>query len=146
MSVPIVLASSSKYRREILERLGLDFEVVAPQIDETLHSSETAEHAVRRLAEEKARAVGLQFNNGLIIGSDQLSEQNGQIVGKPRDHGHAIEQLKWASGSKATLHSAVAVLNCASGDIHSQVVQVDVVSSMFTTGWMIVLRVLIPQI
>ena len=126
MSVPIILASSSVFRREILERLGLDFEVVAPHIDETLHSGETAGHAVRRLAEEKARAVGSQYKKGLIIGSDQLSEQNGRIIGKPRDHNQAMEQLKSASGSKATLHSAVAVLNCASGSIHSQVVQVDV--------------------
>ena len=126
MSTHLILASSSIYRRDILERLGLDFEVAEPHIDETLIQDESAAHAVRRLAEEKARAVGSHYKKGLVIGSDQLSELDGQIIGKPRDHEHAAEQLKSASGSKAVLHSAVAVLNCSSEEMQSAVVQVEV--------------------
>lgn len=126
MSAPLILASSSIYRREILARLGLDFEVVEPHIDEALHQDESAEHAVRRLAEEKARAVGSHLKKGLVIGSDQLAEQGGQIIGKPRDHEHAVEQLTAASGSKAVLHSAVSVLNCSSEALQSAIVRVEV--------------------
>ncbi len=123
---PIILASSSVYRRQILERLGISFTVHAPDIDETLAPAESAAVAVLRLAEEKARAVGSQYEHGLIIGADQLSEQNGQILGKPADHDHAVRQLKSASGSSSVLHTAVAVFNPASGRIQSELEQVEV--------------------
>jgi septum formation protein len=100
--------------------------VHTPDIDETVAADESAERAVLRLAEEKARTVGAQYQRGLIIGADQLSEQNGQILGKPIDHDHAVHQLKSASGSSAVLHTAVAVFNPASGRIQSELEQVEV--------------------
>ncbi len=126
VAIPLILASSSVYRREILERIGLNFTVHASEIDESLVKDETPVQAVERLADKKARTVGALYDKGLIIGSDQLSEQDGRIIGKPRDHEDAVAQLRAASGSTAILHSGIAVFNAASGRMQSDVVQVEV--------------------
>ncbi len=126
VEAPLILASSSVYRREILQRIGLNFTVHAPEIDESLAARETPVQAVERLAAAKARTVGASYGKGLIIGSDQLSEQDGRIIGKPRDHEDAVAQLRAASGSTAILHSGIAVFNATSGHMQSDVVQVEV--------------------
>ena len=127
MSIPIILASSSVYRRQILERLGLEFSCRSPEIDETHRTAESAEAMVERLSIEKANAIAKTVSTGLVIGSDQVSEQNGEILGKPLDHDDAVKQLQRASGSEATLYSGVAVVNAASGKVQSKVVKVEVI-------------------
>jgi len=82
----LILASTSIYRKELLERLGLPFVTAAPQADETPLAGESAKELVRRLAEAKARAVAARYPNALIIGSDQVAVIGGRIHGKPGDH------------------------------------------------------------
>ncbi len=94
MNSPIVLASTSPYRRALLERLGLPFQVCAPQVDETRLPSEPPEVLVRRLAEAKARAGASQYPKGLIIGSDQVAVAGGEILGKPLTVARCEEQLR----------------------------------------------------
>lgn len=118
----IILASSSPYRAELLERLQLDFEQIDPAIDEALLPGEAAEDYVCRLAREKARAVAAQRPDGIVIGSDQCSECQGRILGKPGTVERAIEQLSAASGQRVTLYTAVAVHDPDSG--HVEVAQV----------------------
>ena len=83
---PLVLASSSPYRRALLERLGLPFKALSPAVDETPESGEGAEGLAMRLAETKARAVAARVAGGLVIGSDQVAEVEGTPVGKPGNH------------------------------------------------------------
>ena len=122
----IILASSSPYRREILERLGLSFRSVSPEIDESAIAGESPKQLVERLAIAKAQAIAGNLANALVIGSDQVSEQAGEILGKPKDHADAISQLRAASGSVACLYSGIAVINSDSGVIQSGVAEVEV--------------------
>jgi MAF protein len=110
---PLVLASSSPYRRELLARLQLPFISSAPAIDETRHSNESAETLVRRLAQEKAQALADTYPQHLIIGSDQVAVLNGQIIGKPHDFARAHAQLTAASGTAVTFLTGLALLNSA---------------------------------
>ncbi len=107
----LVLASSSPYRKEILTRSGLPFCSEPPDIDETPHRKETAVELVRRLSIEKAKALKEQFSNSLIIGSDQVAECQGVIMGKPADRGAAIDQIQSASGGAVTLYTGLALHN-----------------------------------
>lgn len=115
----IILASSSPYRAALLRRLQIDFEAIAPGIDEQRGHGEPAERYVRRLAREKAEAVAARYPQAIIIGSDQCSECQGEILGKPGTVEGAIEQLLNASGQRVTLSTAVAVHDPASG--HTEV-------------------------
>lgn len=110
---PLVLASSSPYRRELLSRLQLPFSWSAPAIDETRQPNESAEALVRRLAQEKAQALAGDFTQHLIIGSDQVAVLNGQIIGKPHDLVRAKAQLQAASGASVTFLTGLALLNSA---------------------------------
>ncbi|MBB4819504.1 MAF protein [Pseudomonas alcaligenes] len=112
---PLVLASSSPYRRELLERLRLPFTWSAPAIDETRHPHEPAEQLVRRLAEEKARALANLHPGHLIIGSDQAAVLGEQILGKPLEFERARSQLLAASGTSVTFLTGLALLNTRSG-------------------------------
>ena len=125
-SPPIVLASSSPYRREILERLGLNFQCRSPDIDESPRSGESPDDLVRRLSGEKARAVAGDLTEGLVIGSDQVAVLQGRILGKPVDHADAVAQLRAGSGRQTTLYCGVALLNLASGNLRSAVERVTV--------------------
>lgn len=118
----LVLASTSPYRRELLTRLGLDFETAAPNTDETRLPGETPKQLVRRLAEAKARAVAQDFPNGLIIGSDQVAVLGDRILGKPGDHATAIQQLTAACGRRVTFLTGLCLYNRG-----SERCQVDVV-------------------
>lgn len=123
----LVLASSSPYRRELLERLGIPFEVLAPEVDETPLEDEPAPTLVERLSISKAKAAAEKFPDALIIGSDQVAVHNGRIVGKPHTHDNAVQQLREASGSRITLYTGLALLNATTGNVQSEVVPFHVV-------------------
>lgn len=116
ISRPLILASSSAYRRALLERLRLPFEVVAPNLDETPLAGESAEQTALRLAECKARAAALQADRqALIIGSDQVAVVDGVRLGKPGTRKAAVRQLQLMRGKKAVFHTAICLLDNASG-------------------------------
>ncbi len=123
----LILASSSPYRRELLQRLGIPFEVIAPNVDETPAPGEAPQALVERLAVAKAQAVARQHTNALVIGSDQVAIYNGVIVGKPLTHGAAVRQLHAASGKAVMLYTGLALINSTSGRIQSDVVPFRVV-------------------
>ena len=114
---PLVLASSSVYRRELLQRLQLPFPSCSPNIDARPLADETPQMLVPRLAVAKARALRAQFLQHLIIGSDQVAVLDGQILGKPRTAAAAIAQLTAASGRSVTFYTGLCLLDSASGTI-----------------------------
>ncbi|UCH53962.1 MAG: septum formation inhibitor Maf [Pseudomonadota bacterium] len=107
----LILASSSPYRRELLARLKVPFEVVLPQVDETPRADESPQALVERLSIEKARSVAEAERGALVIGSDQVAVYDGQIVGKPHSHERAVEQLRLAAGRTITLYTGLALIN-----------------------------------
>ena len=112
----LLLASSSPYRRELLERLQLPFTWQSPSIDETRLEDESGIDLVKRLAEEKARALADRHPDHLIIGSDQVAVLgNGEILGKPHELPRAQQQLRAASGSSVTFLTGLALLNSNTG-------------------------------
>ncbi|WP_455198921.1 Maf family protein [Kaarinaea lacus] len=123
----LVLASTSPYRRELLQRLGLSFETISPNIDETASPDETPEQLVKRLAESKARAVAFDYPDSLIIGSDQVAVLNGDILGKPGNHENALEQLGNASGQEVIFLTGLCLLNTGSGNCQLAVEEFSVV-------------------
>lgn len=123
----LVLASTSRYRRALLERLGWPFEVVAPEVDEAPLRGEKPAATALRLAEAKARAVASRYADALVIGSDQVAELDGRPIGKPLDPADAVTQLRAASGRTVVFHTGVAVVNARSG--HCGVRLVDVAST-----------------
>ena len=124
---PIVLASSSPYRRALLEKLGLPFSAASPDIDETPHAGETATALVERLARAKAAALADAFPRHLIIGSDQVACLGGDILGKPGTLENARRQLRAASGRRVEFLTGLCVLDSASGVAHSVVESFSVV-------------------
>ncbi|HEY1328459.1 MAG TPA: Maf family nucleotide pyrophosphatase [Casimicrobiaceae bacterium] len=124
MSKPLVLASSSPYRRTLLERLGIPFAVAAPGVDEAALPGEPPAAIAVRLAEAKARAVAQKRTEALVIGSDQVAELDGRPVGKPIDHADAVAQLRAASGRTVVFHTGVALVDAASGRCQSRLVDV----------------------
>ncbi len=128
----LVLASSSPYRHELLARLMIPFEVMSPEIDETPKENETPQQLVERLSIEKAQAVIPHYPKALIIGSDQVAVHDHNIVGKPRDHDHAVQQLQQASGKHITLYTGLALVNAGTGNIQSEVIPFTVVFRKLT--------------
>ncbi|RYY75504.1 MAG: septum formation inhibitor Maf [Gammaproteobacteria bacterium] len=108
---PILLASSSVYRRELLSKLRLPFEWANPNIDEAPGKDERADDLVARLAESKAKALTNKYPNRLIIGSDQVSLRGSTILGKPHDYQRAFAQLRAASGKQIIFKTGLCVLN-----------------------------------
>lgn len=107
-SIPrLILASSSVYRKELLSRLRLPFEVIAPAIDETPLAGETPEATALRLARAKAKTVAESIPNALIIGSDQVATLDGEQIGKPGDHENALKQLQKMRGRRVIFHTAL---------------------------------------
>jgi len=104
---PLILASSSAYRRELLQRLGLPFEAVAPDIDETPLEGESPQATALRLAREKAQAVATLHPGALVIGSDQVATLDGLQIGKPGDHPRALAQLQLMRGREVVFHTAL---------------------------------------
>jgi len=111
----LILASSSPYRRELLQRLKLNFECMSPDIDETQQPDEAPGDYVQRLAVEKAAKISQRHPDSLIIGSDQCSVNDGLILGKPRDRADAMAQLNAASGKQLVFMTAVSLQHAASG-------------------------------
>ncbi len=122
----LILASTSRYRRELLQRLGLPFEVVAPNVDESPHPGEAPAALAERLAMAKAQAVAASFADAVVIGSDQVAELDGQPVGKPHTHERALAQLRAMSGRRVLFHTAVAVVRRERGFARGELASVAV--------------------
>lgn len=118
----IVLASTSNYRRELLARLGLPFEVASPGVDETALPKEAPQDTARRLAEAKARAVAARFPRALIIGSDQVAVLEGAALGKPGNYENALRQLTTMRGKEVVFHTALCLCDAPSGQAQTRVV------------------------
>lgn len=123
---PLILGSTSRYRRELLERLRLPFTCVAPEVDETPQPGETPAALALRLALAKARAVAALHPQAVVIGSDQVADLHGQPVGKPGNHERAAAQLRLMSGQQVVFQTAVAVVCNASGFAETALAQVTV--------------------
>ena len=106
----LILGSTSPYRRELLARLRIPFDVAAPDVDETPHDAETPKQLACRLAMAKARAVAAQFPASVVIGSDQVADLDGQSLGKPGNHARAVAQLQLMRGKTVIFQTAVAVV------------------------------------
>lgn len=121
-TLQLILASSSIYRRELLERLQLPFTIVSPDVDETPLPGEAPEDTALRLAQEKARKVGLSHQQALIIGCDQVATQDGMQLGKPLIHDNAVKQLRMMRGRSVTFHSALCLYNASTDSMQAEVV------------------------
>ncbi|GGJ90664.1 Maf family protein [Pseudomonas matsuisoli] len=119
---PILLASSSRYRRELLARLRLPFEHQSPDIDERPAPKEDARTLAARLATQKAKALQASFSTHLIIGSDQVACVGNTILNKPLSHERAVEQLMHSSGRTVTFHTGLALLNATTTRLQLEVV------------------------
>lgn len=119
--MPLILASTSRYRKALLEKLGLPFQCASPEVDETPIPGESAEALVRRLARAKAMAIAERHDHGLIIGSDQVCVCDGQILGKPGTVENAVAQLMRAQGKRVTFLTGLCVIDAASGHAEQMV-------------------------
>ena len=129
---PLVLASTSVYRRELLARLGLPFETAAPDVDETPLRGEAPAATARRLALAKARSVALRYERALVLGSDQVADLDGVAVSKPASHADAADQLARASGRSVVFHTAVALVDAETGQCDERLVDVTTIFRTLT--------------
>jgi MAF protein len=121
MSKKIVLASTSPFRKQLLEKLHLTFLTEKPNVDESALEHETAQQLVERLAIKKALAISPNFDDALVIGSDQVCVNDGIILGKPGNFDNAFQQLKAASGKTITFYTGLALINSKTGQQQSLV-------------------------
>ena len=122
-SQPLVLASTSAYRRELLERLQIPFQTAAPDVDETPQPGESAKQTSWRLSREKAQAVAGRHPDALIIGSDQVALLDKQQMGKPLIHEKAVRQLRAMRGKTVIFYTALTLLNARSGEMQTEVAE-----------------------
>lgn len=127
----LILASSSKYRKELLSRLHLPFEVLVPNLDETPHQDESPDRTAMRLAKEKAFAIAVQCHSALVIGSDQVATLDGKQIGKPGSHENALEQLMEMRGRKVIFHTALCLWDSREQD-HQRAAQTENVQTVVT--------------
>jgi 7-methyl-GTP pyrophosphatase len=120
-SQPLVLASTSVYRSQLLSTLQIPFRTAAPDVDETPLPDESAEQTSWRLAQAKAQVVAKRYPDALIIGSDQVALLDGQQIGKPLNHDNAVLQLSAMRGKTVTFYTALSLLNAATGDMLTDV-------------------------
>ena len=120
----LVLGSTSRYRRALLERLGTPFDVAAPDVDESPLAGERPAQTALRLSEAKARAVAARFPDALVIGSDQVADCDGSPIGKPGDRERARAQLRALSGRTVVFHTGVALVDARSGRCRSELVDI----------------------
>ncbi len=118
----LVLASTSPFRRALLEKLGLPFEILSPEVDETRHENEAPASMVMRLSEAKARAGASAFPDALIIGSDQVAVCNGDVLGKPGDHENACRQLSQLSGRRVDFLTGLSLFDAAGNKARTDLV------------------------
>lgn len=124
MSTPLlVLASTSPYRSELLQRLQLPFITAAPDVDETPRPGESARETSFRLSQAKARAVAGDYPDALIIGSDQVALLEDRQIGKPLTHDNAVRQLKTMRGKTTCFYTALTLLNSRTGHIQTEVAE-----------------------
>ena len=121
---PLVLGSSSRYRRALLERLGMSFQIDVPDIDETALPAETPSETALRLSEAKARVIAGRYRDALVIGSDQVADYDGNAIGKPGDRDRAFAQLRALSGRKVVFHTGVALVDALSSRCRRAMVDV----------------------
>ena len=127
MQRPVILGSTSRYRRALMERLHLPFDVQAPEVDESALPGETPAALAIRLALAKAQAVAERFPEAVVIGSDQVADLDGEALGKPGDHARAGAQLRRMSGRTLVFQTAVAVVCRATGFVQQDLAPVRVV-------------------
>ncbi|MGL4251310.1 MAG: Maf family protein [Aeromonas sp.] len=114
----LILASTSRYRKALLEKLGIPFECIAPEVDELPLAGESAQELVARLARAKAQAIAAHHDHGLIIGSDQVCVCDGRILGKPGTVDNAVGQLMAAQGRSVIFYTGLCVLDATTGEAH----------------------------
>ena len=120
-SQPLVLASTSIYRSQLLSTLQIPFQTAAPDVDETPLPGESAEQTSWRLSRIKAEVVAKRFPDALIIGSDQVALLDGQQIGKPLIHDNAVQQLSAMRGKTVTFYTALSLLNAANSEMQTEV-------------------------
>jgi septum formation protein len=121
---PLILASTSRYRRALLTQLGVPFDVMSPDVDETPLANETPRATALRLSEAKARAIAARHADALVIGADQVADLDGRPIGKPGDYANAFAQLRVLSGQTVVFHTGVALCDAATGRCTSRLVDV----------------------
>ena len=122
MKQSLILASSSSFRRDLLQKLQIPFSCVSPKLDETALPNESPCETALRLAQEKARKVALEYPHALIIGCDQVATLDGEVLGKPLSHKKATKQLQTMRGKEVTFHSALCLFNAETKQMQSDVV------------------------
>ena len=128
----LILASSSPFRRQILDKLQLEYSCLSPDIDESPNGNETPVQLVTRLAVAKAEKIAETESDSLIIGSDQVAVLGDEILGKPHTHENAVKQLQRLSGHRVTFLTGLALINSKSGNIQREAVPFDVVFRTLT--------------
>jgi septum formation protein len=126
MQTSLILASSSPYRKALLARLGLPFESISPEIDESPLAGEQPYETALRLAQLKAKKIAESNQNALIIGCDQVATLDGMQLGKPMSHENAVKQLQYQRGRRVTFHSALCLYNATTKHMQAEVVPYDV--------------------
>ncbi|WP_415903702.1 Maf family protein [Neptuniibacter sp. QD48_55] len=130
----LILASSSPFRRQILDKLNLEYSCISPDIDESALENESAEELVARLSASKAQKVAEEAPNSLIIGSDQVAVLGDEILGKPHTHENAVKQLQKLSGNAVTFLTGLSLLNSDTGECQTEVVPFKVYFRELTTS------------
>ena len=120
MKQMLILASSSVFRRELLHKLQIPFSVVSPKINETQLANEKPYETALRLAQEKAKKVGLEHPHALVIGCDQVATLDGEQLGKPGNHKSAVKQLQKMRGREVTFYSAICLYNAETGNMQCE--------------------------
>jgi len=122
MKQTLILASSSVYRRELLQKLQIPFSCISPQIDESPLTGEKPHETALRLAQEKAKKIGAEHPHALVIGCDQVATLDGEQLGKPGNHKNAVKQLKKMRGREVTFYSALCLYNATTGNMQAEIV------------------------
>lgn len=128
----LILASTSPFRKTILEKLGIAFDTASPEVDETVHTGEAPQQLVERLSIAKAKAIADKSENALVIGSDQVAVIDEKILGKPHTHENAVKQLQNASAKTVTFYTGLCLYNSTSKQYQSEVVPFKVVFRQLT--------------
>jgi MAF protein len=123
----LILASTSPFRKAILDKLGVKYTVSSPDTDETAFDNESPQQLVERLSIAKAKAIAEKNKDALVIGSDQVAVINGEIVGKPHTHENAVKQLQNASGKTVIFYTGLCLYNSSTNQYQSEVVPYNVV-------------------
>lgn len=118
----LILASSSEFRRELLQKLQIPFNSISPRVDETPLANEKPHETALRLAQVKARKIGSEYPHALVIGCDQVATLDGEQLGKPLNHQNATKQLQLMRGREVTFHSALCLYNATTGNMQAEVV------------------------